>query len=261
MTRPLKLIRAFWVNSLALDLEYRVDFLISAATALVTCGAGLLVLQVMFSFSQSLGGWSFHQALALYGIYLLLEEFANGFLTYNIGSVPELIRRGDLDFILMKPVNSQLQVSIQHFRIVGLPAYLLALGILIYAMVEMGSLTPLNVLLLVALLICALAIVYAIWALLHTLAFWLVRIENIAQVFYAVFKVARFPIAAFPGAMQIIFTVIIPIAFMTTVPASAAAGILDWRLGIAAPVIALLGLWLSHRFWQFALRHYSSASS
>ena len=35
----------------------------------------------------------------------------------------------------------------------------------------------------------------------------------------------------------------------------------DWRLGIAAPVIALLGLWLSHRFWQFALRHYTSASS
>ena len=44
-------------------------------------------------------------------------------------------------------------------------------------------------------------------------------------------------------------------------PASAASGILDWRLGLSAPVIALLGLWLSHRFWQFALRHYTSASS
>ena len=259
--RLLHLIRAFWGSSLALDLEYRFDFLISAVTSLISYGAGLLVLHVMFTYAQSLGGWTFHQALALYGIYLLLEEFATGFLTYNIGEMPELIRRGDLDFILLKPANSQLQVSIRHFRIVGLPAYLLALGILGYAMVEMGSLTPLNVLLLMAFLICALAIIYAIWAMLHTLAFWLVRIENISQVFFAVFKVARFPIGAFPGPMQIIFTVVIPIAFMTTVPASAASGILDWRLEIAAPVIAAVGLWLSHRFWQFALRHYTSASS
>jgi ABC-2 type transport system permease protein len=234
---------------------------ISAVTAIISFGAGLLVLQVMFRYSQSLGGWNFHQALALYGIYLLLEEFATGFLAFNIGSVPELIRRGDLDFILIKPANSQVQVSIRHVRIVGLPAFLLAFGILFYAMIELGSLTPLNVLLLIVFLICAMAIIYAIWALLHTLAFWLVRIDNISQVFFAVFKVARFPIGAFPGAMQVIFTVVVPITFMTTVPASAAAGILDWRLGIAAPVIALIGLWLSHRFWQFALRHYTSASS
>jgi ABC-2 type transport system permease protein len=261
MKRLLHLIRAFWANSFALDLEYRIDFLISGATALFSFGAGLLVLQVMFHFAGSLGGWTFHQALALYGIYLLLEEFATGFLAFNIGGVPELIRRGDLDFILLKPANSQLQVSIRHFRIVSVPAYALALGILGYAMVEMGSLTPLNVLLLVGFLACAMLIIYAIWALLHTLAFWLVRIENISQVFFAVFKVARFPIGAFPGAMQIIFTVVIPITFMTTVPASAASGILDWRLGLAAPIIALIGLWLSHRFWQFALRHYTSASS
>ncbi len=261
MTRLLHLIRAFWANSLALDLEYRIDFIISAVTALISFGAGLLVLQVMFRYTQSLGGWDFHQALALYGIYLFLEEFATGFLAFNIGSVPELIRRGDLDFVLIKPANSQVQVSIRHFRIVGLPALLLALGILVYAMVELGSLTALNVLLMIAFLACAMAIIYAIWALLHTLAFWLVRIENISQVFFGVFKVARFPISAFPAPMRVLFTVVIPITFMTTVPASAAAGILDWRLGLSAPIIAAIGLWLSHRFWQFALRHYTSASS
>jgi ABC-2 type transport system permease protein len=261
MRRLLHLVRAFWGSSLALDLEYRFDFLISAVTAVFAAGAGLLVLHVMFSYAQDLGGWSFHQALALYGIYLVLEEFASGFLTYNMGEMPELIRRGDLDFILLKPASSQLQVSIRHFRIVGVPAHLLGFGILGTAMAEMGSLTLLNVLPLIGFLACAMLTVYAIWTLLHTLAFWLVRIENLSQIFFAVFKVARFPIGAFPGPMQVVFTVVIPIAFMTTVPASAAAGILDWRYATAAPVIALAGLWLSHRFWQFALRHYTSASS
>ncbi|HEY4162911.1 MAG TPA: ABC-2 family transporter protein [Dongiaceae bacterium] len=261
MSRLLRLIRAFWASSLALDLEYRVDFLISAMTALLSFGAGLLVLNVMFTYTQGLGGWNFHQVLTLYGIYLFIEEFTDGFLRPNIGELPELIRRGDLDFILLKPVDSQLQVSIRHVKITGLPAYLLAIGVAGYGMTALGTLTVGNVALLIVFLVCAMATVYAIWSLLHTLAFWLVKIENIAQIFYAVFEVARFPVGAFPGPMRILFTVVIPIAFITTVPASAAAGIIDWRLGAFAPVIAAAGLTLSHLFWRFALRHYTSASS
>jgi ABC-2 type transport system permease protein len=261
MKRIFSLARAFWASSIALNLEYRADFLVEAFTALVSFGAGLLVLDVMFQYTDGLGGWTFHQALALYGVYLFLEEFCWGFLTPNIGSVPELIRKGDLDFLLLKPLDSQLQVSIRHFKVTGLFSYLLAIGVIGYSMVEMGSLSAWNVAALLLYLACAMLIVYAIWALLHTLAFWLVKIENISQIFFAVFEVARFPVGAFPGVLRVFFTVVVPVAFMTTVPASAAAGALDWRFAVAAPLIALGGLWLSHRFWQFALRHYTSASS
>jgi ABC-2 type transport system permease protein len=261
MRRLLRLVRAFWTSSLALDLEYRMDFLVGAATAAMSFGAGLLVLNVMFAHTEALGGWSFYQVLVLYGVYLFLEEFTSGFLAPNIGALPELIRRGDLDFILLKPIDSQLQVSIRHFKVTGLPAYLLAIGVIGYSMSALGTLTAGNVALLVGFLACAMTTVYAIWSLLHTLAFWLVKIENIAQIFYAVFEVARFPVGAFPGPMRVLFTVVIPIAFMTTVPASAAAGMIDWRLGVAAPLVASGGLWLSHLFWRFALRHYTSASS
>lgn len=261
MKRIFSLIRAFWASSIALNLEYRIDFAIEAVTALISFGAGLLVLNVMFTYTSGLGGWSFHQALAVYGVYLFLEEFSWGFLTPNIGSVPELIRKGDLDFLILKPLNSQLQVSIRNFKITGLFSYALSMGVVVYAMAMLGSLSFVNILLLVLFLICAMLIVYAIWALLHTLAFWLVKIENISQVFFAVFEVARFPVGAFPGVLRVFFTVVVPVAFMTTVPASAAAGILDWRHAVASPLIALFGLWLSHRFWQFALRHYTSASS
>jgi ABC-2 type transport system permease protein len=261
MKRILSLTRAFWASSISLNLEYRIDFLVEVVSALISFAAGLLVLDVMFLYTDGLGGWSFHQALALYGVYLFLEEFCWGFLTPNIGAVPDLIRKGDLDFLLMKPVNSLLQVSIRHFKVTGLFSYLLAGGVTLYAMSAMDTLDIANVLALVLFLLCAMLIVYAIWALLHTLAFWLVKVENISQIFFAVFEVARFPVGAFPGVLRVFFTVVVPVAFMTTVPASAAAGTLDWRFAVAAPLIALGGLWLSHRFWQFALRHYTSASS
>jgi ABC-2 type transport system permease protein len=118
---------------------------------------------------------------------------------------------------------SQVQVSIRRFAITGLPTYLLAL--------------------------------------LHSLAFWFVRVENLSQLFYALFETARFPVGVFPRWLRIVFTFVIPVAFITTVPASAAVGTLGWSLGPAAPAIALLGLFVSHVVWQFALKHYTSASS
>jgi ABC-2 type transport system permease protein len=261
MRRYLQVLRAFWSNSLSLDIEYRADFLINLVTVVVSLAAGLLVIAVMFSGRAAIAGWTFEQALTLYGIFLFFEEFSTGFLAVNIGGLPELIRRGDLDFLLLKPMNSQLQVSIRRFSITGLPSYLLGIAVTLYGMAAQGALDASNLLLLAFFVLCAMAIVYAIWALLHTLAFWFVRVENLSQLFYAVFETARFPITVFPRWLRVVFTFIIPVAFITTVPASAAVGTLDWPFAIAAPVIALLGLFASHLLWRFALKHYTSASS
>jgi ABC-2 type transport system permease protein len=261
MRRYLQILRAFWSNSLSLDLEYRADFVVNLVSVVLSLGAGLLVIAVMFEHRAEIAGWTFYQALTLYGVYLFFEEFAVGFLAINIGSLPELVRRGDLDFLLLKPMNSQLQVSIRRFAITGLPTYLLALAVALYGMSAQGALTATNLLLLAVFMLCAMAIVYAIWALLHSLAFWFVRVENLSQLFYAVFETARFPVGVFPRWLRIVFTFIIPVAFITTVPASAAVGTLDWPFAIAAPVIAILGLLASHLLWRFALKHYTSASS
>jgi ABC-2 type transport system permease protein len=261
MKRLVCLLRAFWANSLALELEYRADFLISAVTAIISFGAGLLLLYVMFQQAETIGGWSFYQALTLYGVYLFLEEFAVDFLAVNVGELPLLIRRGDLDFVLLKPVNSQLFISLRRFVLTSLPALFLGLGVMLYGMWAMETMNIGPLALAFVFLACAMLIIYTIWTLLHTLAFWFVRIENISQVFYAFFEVARFPVSAYPGWLRAVFTFIVPVAFMTTVPAAAASNIIDWPLAIWAPIIALGGLWASHLFWQFALKHYTSASS
>jgi ABC-2 type transport system permease protein len=261
MRRFGRLLRAFWANSLALELEYRIDFVIGAVTALLSFGAGLLLLHVMFQQTETVGGWTFYQALTLYGVYLFLEEFAVNFLSVNVGALPGLIRRGDLDFILLKPVSSQLLISTRKFILTSLPALLLGLGVMFYGMWAMQTLSAATLALSLLFLLCAMLIMYAIWTLLHTLAFWFVRIENIAQLFYAVFEVARFPVTAYPSWLRAVFTFAIPVAYMTTIPASAASGIVHWPLAIWAPVIALGGVWASHLFWQFALKHYTSASS
>jgi ABC-2 type transport system permease protein len=259
--RYLRLLRLFAANSLQLDLEYRADFVINIGTALISLGAGWIVLDVMFTHAESFGGWSFLEALALFGIYLVFEEFIYGVLTLNLSRLPQFIQNGDLDFILLKPVNSQFQVSLRRLPLMSLPTALFGIGVMIYATLGLGTLTPANILLTLLLFLNGVVIIYSMWVLLLTTAFWFVKVENVTGIFNAFFAAGRFPVSAFPSWVRFILTFIVPIAFITTVPASAAVGRLTWTMGLASFVIAALLLCLSHLFWRVALASYTSASS
>jgi ABC-2 type transport system permease protein len=96
---------------------------------------------------------------------------------------------------------------------------------------------------------------------LTTTAFWWVRVNNMMELFNAFFVAGRFPITAFPIWVRVILTFIVPIAFITTVPASAAVGRLDWPMALGSLAIAAGFLLLSHLFWRWAVANYTSASS
>ena len=84
---------------------------------------------------------------------------------------------------------------------------------------------------LLALVFLALAvlILYSIWILVVSAAFWVVRVDNLSYLFGSLFDVGRWPISVFKGALRIVFTFVIPLALMTTYPALALLGRLDAR--------------------------------
>jgi ABC-2 type transport system permease protein len=228
---------------------------------LLSLGAGALVLLVMFRHAETLGGWTFTEALALYGVFLFFEELSYEVMTANIGRLPADIRDGHFDFVLLKPASSQFLVSARRLPMTALPSLTVAIGIVVWSMAALGTLSSANLTLFAVLLVCGIVVMYAILAILLTTSFWLVRVENITEVFHALFAAGRFPVTALPGWLRMVFTVLVPVAFITTVPASAAIGRIDWTLGAIAPLAAATLLWLSHRFWKLALSRYTSASS
>lgn len=260
----MRYVRVLWsylAYSVQLDLEYRVDFLISSITALLSLGTGLVVLHVMFSHAQAFGDWSFPEAVTLFGIFLVFQEFIAGILTQNLNRLPELIRRGDLDFVLLKPINSQFQISVRRFPLTSIPSIALGSLVSLYGMNVAGTLGLGNIALAACLIFSGVVIVYSIWVILLTTAFWWVMVENITEIFNSLFSTARFPVTAFPSWVRVFLTFVIPIAFITTVPAAAAVGRLSWGMAAASIAIAALLLLMSHAFWRIALSSYTSASS
>ena len=78
---------------------------------------------------------------------------------------------------------------------------------------------------------------------------------------FTFYEAGRFPVNIFPAWVRAVLTFVVPIAFITTVPASVLLGRLGGEFVLFSLGVAAILFTASVLFWRFAVRHYSSASS
>ena len=105
------------------------------------------------------------------------------------------------------------------------------------------------------------AIIYSFWLILATLSFWFVRVENILEIFRSMYEAGRWPVSLYPAWLRFILTFIVPVAFVTTVPAQALTGRLTPETLLLAAILAVVLFVISRFFWKIGLRQYSGASA
>lgn len=257
-----KLLGIFWRYSILRELEYRVNFLTNAVMSIFWLVWGVLGATIFFAHSDTLGGWTYEQVLVVLGLYTLFSGIMEAFFRPNITEMIEHVRDGTFDFVLVKPVNSQFYSSFHSLTMWRLVDIVAGAGLILYALRAMGlAPTALEWFSFLLLLVIGLILVYCIWLGMMTMSFWFVKIDNFAELFYAFYETGRFPISVYGGLLRAFLTFVIPIAFITTFPASALMGLLepkDLALGFG---LALFLLLFTNRLWRFAVRSYASASS
>jgi ABC-2 type transport system permease protein len=262
MRRYFSLFNLFVRNSLQVALEYRADFFVSLLQSAFWLLWGIVGTLIFFRFTGTLGGWTLPQVLVVVGMFRIFEGIIDGIMRPNITRIVEYIQKGTLDFILLKPVDSQFMASLRQINLMTVPDFLVGAVLILYGVLAQGRVPTLFDLGAFAfLLICGTLIAYGLWMLLVTTAFWLVRVENIAELLTAIYDTGRFPVTAFSRAIRITLTFVVPIAFLTTFPSAAILGILEPIYLFLAPLIAAILIISSRVFWRFALRSYTSASS
>lgn len=261
--RYLAILMVFVKNSVQNEMAYRVNLLVSILLTLVGVGTSVAGVLVIFSHTKTLQGWTLTETLALLGVFAVMNGFLQTFISPNLDMFAEDIRKGTLDFALMKPINSQFMVSFQRCIIWGLADVVVGLGVVAYALVTgFGQgVGPLQMLAFVVAAASGTVIVYSLWIGFSTIAFWTVKIDNITAILRAFFDMGRFPVDAYPIWLRRTLTYVIPMAFVTSVPVQTLNG-KGTPFGLAASVlIATAMLWLSTRLWRLGLSRYTSASS
>ena len=262
MRRYLRLYRIFWENCFVREAEFRANFWANVATNFGWLFFFVAFIGVFYSQTTAIAGWTEGETLALTGTFGVVQGLFQIVAYQNLTQLPQQVRLGTLDFAIIRPVDSQFFVSTRYVKLDSIGNVIGSAFVVVYgAMTAPHSVTPLNVAAYVALDLCAIVIFYGIYFILMTLSLWFVRLDNLSVLADMVFVVGRYPVQIFNGWARLLFTYVIPLAFLATFPTQALFGKFSgWELGAGA-LLACVSLAASIAFWRFALRFYSSASS
>lgn len=255
-----RVLRLFWSAAIAAELEYRVNFLIATLSSLGNLTGSLFGLFLFYRTGYNFSGWSWEAALIVLGIFTLLQGFSATFLAPNLNRIVRHVQEGTLDFILLKPIRSQFWLSTYTISPWGIPDLIFGSIIIGYAGQRLDVKLE-NYLLSILPLLCGVVILYSLWFMLGATSIWFVKIYNVTEVLRGLVEAGRYPMIAYPAAYRLFFTFVVPVTFLTTVPAEVILGRVQipWLVGAIFLAITLFAI--STKFWRFALRFYTSASS
>jgi len=244
------------------EMAYRANFWIQAFESSLGMATTLGTAAIIYSKTDELAGWNHAQLISLLGIYYIVLGSINFVVSPSLNKFMADVVDGKLDFTLTKPKDSQLLVSVAEFRVWKLLDIVLGLIVLAYGLVQEAHVVgPVQTLMFAIALACASAIIYSFWMVLATLAFWFIRIENITQIFWAMYIAGRWPVTIYPSWLRWILTLLVPIAFAVTVPAQAIVGKLTTEFLLTAVLMAMTLVFVSRRFWSYGVKFYAGASA
>lgn len=262
MRRYVRLLRIFWGNTLAIELEYRVAFWANAGLSLFWLAWAALGTGAFFRFAPSVRGWTYNELLVVLGIFFAINGLRQAVINPNLSKMSEYVRMGTLDFLLTKPVSSQFMVSLRHVGVYNWLDPVLGLGLVMFGLVRRGEPVSFTSVLSFGLLIVAGGLVmYSLALAIQCLAVWTIGGEDLDEVVEGMVEAGRFPVQMYRGFVRSLLTFVIPVALLTTVPAEAILGRGSFGLVLISWTVAAVLMFATSRLWTWSLRHYTGASA
>ncbi|MGC1275255.1 MAG: ABC-2 family transporter protein [Planctomycetaceae bacterium] len=264
----------FFRNSLVREMTFRGNFLITVLTRTFYFAANLALFEIIYRAVPDINGWNRWEYYAFMATGMLINALVETFFMPNCANFSELIRTGNLDFALLKPIDTQFLVSFEKVEIAMVGQVALSLALLGWSLVELDLWSSLltgpglmRVALYALLVGCGVAFFYSLMIILSATSIWFGRNQGLYDFWFYVTIFARYPREIWTGSptaavIQDTFTYFVPILLVVTIPARVLAKTVDsWQFVALCIVAAVGGLIGSRIVFQWSLRGYRSASS
>lgn len=244
------------------EFQYRANFVVQLLQSAVQVGTGLIVLSLIFDRTANLNGWTRPQLLVLMGIFTLVGGLIGFWIEPNMGRVMADVRLGTFDYLLTKPVDSQLLSSAREFRLWRLVDVVVGGVVMGWGITELPTgISATDVFWFLVMLVAGMVLIYCLWLIVTTGAFWFVRMEEVQELFGGLYRAGQYPVTIYPSWLRLILTYIVPIGVAVTVPSESLTGRLTpARIAITIG-FAMVALAVTRLVWRTGSRHYSGASA
>jgi ABC-2 type transport system permease protein len=244
------------------ELQYRVNFFIQLLQSAIGVGTGLIGLALVFGQVNELAGWSRSELLAVMGVHLLMGGIIRSAIQPNMERLMNDVLNGTLDFALTKPADAQTLVSVREFRFWQLTDVIVGLVIIVIAVIQLQTkMQALQVIAFISALTLGAIMLYCVWLMVTSIAFWVIRVGDIIELFQGLYAAGRWPVSIYPNWLRTGMTFLVPVAFAVTMPAEALTNRITSESMLFAFGLTVLLMLLSRGVWMLGLRSYSGASA
>src|SRR5258707_15146615 len=251
-------------NSLIRELSFKANFLLWMIVEVLWFCGQIVFFSIIFSNVDRIGYSTKWEVVLLVGTHQMIAQLFQAFFFVNVANIPELVRTGKLDSLLVLPIDSQFAVSTKQFGLDSVINAALGGVVVCVSLAQLGVVpNPMSILLYLVALLFGIAVHYSIMLSLAAVSFWIIRAQGLVYGYFNFLNIARYPDVIYPWLFRVVFGWVIPVVIIANIPAR----LLIKSLGQPFPLMLHLIIassivfWLSRVFWKFALRHYSSASS
>ena len=262
----LRLLGAFGRFSLNRELAFRGNFLMKVLLEVVWLGILLLFFHTIFRNTSRIEGWNEYQYLFFLGCYYALEGLIETLFLENCIEFGELVRTGNLDFFLLKPIDEQFLLSFRHIDWSTAPKVFIGGALMGVSLWELGEpISLLKACCFVVTLGSGIAMAYSFLLILASTAIWMVRNQSLMELWWLFSSLMRYPrdIYEEPWAVLIqkVFTFLLPALLVVSVPAEAMVRILEPGIIVWTILAGMMMLVISRWVFRKSIRFYRSASS
>lgn len=248
------------------ELSFRGNFVVKVIVEVLWLGILIAFYRTVFTKTSVVADWSESEYLFFVGCFFALEGLIETLFLENCNEFADLIRSGNLDFFLLKPIDEQFLVTCRNIEWSTAPNFLMGMIVMALALHEQGwSFNPGQVALFAVLFVCGLAIAYSFLLMLTSTSVWFTRNQSLYEMWWLFTSLMRYPKEIFSGkwagALGWFFWFVVPILLVVNVPSRVMVKVFEWQTVAFTVVAAVILLWVSRKVFRLSLTRYRSASS
>jgi ABC-2 type transport system permease protein len=225
-------------------------------------GISIAFFEILFMHTDNLAGWQSHEVLFFVATTLVIDSVFMTVFAKNIWEFPSLVNQGTLDYHLIRPARPLFMILFRYFEFASLLNLFVAIGILVYALMQFPALPDLTTIIGYLILLINSILLFICLRLLTVIpVFWTHSTFGFHMLFQSLEKVSNQPDVIYNGAFKVFFSTFVPVLVITSYPAKLFFNKLSFSYFAYSLCISCMFILLIRFIWNRGLREYSSASS
>lgn len=238
--------------------EYRGNFFFWTLISIVWTLFNLFFFSLIIRAGGGIGGWNPQEIYLLLGIFTIIDSFTWSFFYHNMVLYTQAIYQGKLSQLLTKPIDTQFLLMVQSNSYTNAFRLFIGIAIFLFSYRQLGlTHNWWQWLIFVLLLVNSLMLLYALWFIISTLAFWVEKLDNINEIIPMLRRVFQVPRSIYTGVASFIFTVLFPLALISSIPSEFLLSKLSPQWFAISFILTAVAVLISRQFFHFSLKKYS----